>query len=181
MTGAQATWVLVLVAVFAGMLLPLQPGINAELRLHVRSATMAAAVSFATGLVLLILAAAAMRSGVPTLVELRAAPWWAWLGGAIGAGFVLASLVLAPKLGATLLVGSVVTGQLIASLVIDQYGLVGYKPQPINVGRVLGVCLLVVGVLLVQFSSDPPGTSASPGAAPGVGAGTPIGEPERPD
>lgn len=181
MTGGQATWALVIVAVIAGMVLPLQPGINAELRLHVRGATMAAVISFATGLALLLLAAFAMRSGIPTVAEMRGAPWWAWLGGAIGAGFVLASLLLAPKLGATLLVGSVVTGQLIASLVIDQYGLVGYKAQPINAGRVLGVALLVVGLLLVQFSSVRPGAGASPGAAPGVGAGTPLAERETPN
>jgi len=158
--GGWGMWGLVGVAVIAGMLLPLQPGINAELRAHLRSATGAAAVSFAVGLAILLIAWTASRGGVPRASDLAAVPWWGWTGGAIGAGFVLASLVLAPKLGATLLVGSVVTGQLVASLVLDRFGLVGYKPQPITPGRVLGVALLVVGVLLVQLSggekrSDP--------------------------
>jgi len=58
--------------------------------------------------------------------------------------------VLAPRLGAATLVAAVVAGQMIASLLLDQYGLLGFPTHPMNGLRVLGAALVIVGVILVQ-------------------------------
>jgi transporter family-2 protein len=42
-----------------------------------------------------------------------------------------------------------ITGQVIASIVLDHYGLLGFTPHPINLPRVLGAVLLLGGVALV--------------------------------
>src|SRR5919108_469601 len=55
-----------------------------------------------------------------------AAPWWVWIGGALGAFYVAASIVTAPRLGAATLIALVVAGQAVASLLIDQFGWVGF-------------------------------------------------------
>lgn len=147
-------WLLLMTAFGCGVILPLQPGINAHLRTHLESPFAAALVSFAVGTsVLLVVTAAVGRPAAQALGNLGQVPWWAWTGGLIGAVFVTASVVLAPRLGATLLVGGVVTGQLMGSLLIDHFGLVGFPVTPVSVGRLLGVALLVAGVVVVQVTT----------------------------
>ncbi len=152
----RVAWVYLVIAVVTGMLLPLQPAINKQLRDHVGSPWLAALVSFSVGTVLLTIAVVAfvmMREGLPAAAEVRAAPWWAWLGGAIGAVFVTASIVLVPHLGVVLLVGAVLFGQLLSSIIIDHFGLVGMQPQRANFGRFAGIALLLAGVVLIQRST----------------------------
>ena len=147
-------WLLLLVAFGAGLILPLQPGVNAQLRAHLDSPFAAAMVSFSVGTVLLaVLTVAVGRPALGALGRFSEVPWWAWTGGAIGAVFVTVSIVVAPRLGATLLVSGVVTGQLIGSLLIDHFGWVGFPVTPLSSGRLLGVGLLLAGVVLVQFST----------------------------
>ncbi len=146
-------WLLLAMAFGCGLILPLQPGINAQLRTHLDSPFAAALVSFTVGmLILLVVTAVAGRPAAGVIARLDEVPWWAWLGGVIGAVFVTVSIVVAPRLGATLLVAGVVTGQLIGSLAIDHFGLVGFAVTPITWTRVLGVVLLLSGVLVVQLS-----------------------------
>ncbi|MEM1071386.1 MAG: DMT family transporter [Planctomycetota bacterium] len=146
-------WVLVACAVVTGMVIPLQPGINAELGRHAGSPYVAGFVSFLGGTLVLACAMVIVRQ--PDAVSVRswvgAAPWWAYLGGVIGATFVTVSLVLAPRLGAATLVAGIVTGQLIGSIVIDHYGWVGFAKQPVTWPRALGVALLITGVLVMQL------------------------------
>lgn len=144
---------LALLAVAVGMVLPAQAGINAELRRHLGQPLLAAVVNFSVGLVLLVLVVAAMRLPLPSAAELREAPVWAWLGGFCGAALVLTSLIAAPRLGAVLLVGCLLAGQLSASVLLDHFGWLGYPVRPANLGRIAGVLLLVAGVVLIQRSS----------------------------
>src|SRR5919108_3997232 len=80
------------------------------------------------------------------------APWWVWIGGILGAFYVLGSIVTAPKLGAATLVALILAGQAIASLLVDHYGWVGFEGHPITLVRVAGVVLLAGGVALVRLS-----------------------------
>lgn len=147
-------WLLVMAAFGCGLILPLQPGVNAHLRTHLESPLAAALVSFAVGTaVLLVITAAVGRPSAAVLQRLGAVPWWAWTGGLIGATFVTTSVVLAPRLGATVLVGAVVAGQLFGSLFIDHFGLVGFPVTSVTPGRVVGVALLLLGVAVVQLST----------------------------
>lgn len=146
-------WLLVLLAVAVGMIIPLQPGVNAELRTHLGNPLLASWVSFAGGLVCLTVFSLAARAGLPSASAIASAPWWAWFGGALGAAFVTVTLILAPRLGAVLLVGSVVTGQLLGSVVVDRFGLVGFPKEPVTPLRLLGVGLLLAGVVVVQLGA----------------------------
>jgi transporter family-2 protein len=143
-----------LAAFLAGMLLPMQPAINAELRLHTKDAFLTSVVSFSVGLAALALVALAARSELPQLSDLAQAPWWAWLGGTIGALFVTVSLVVAPRLGAVLLVGAVVAGQLLSSALIDQRGWLGLPVRPVSGLRLAGLVVVLVGVVLVQLGTS---------------------------
>ena len=141
---------LLLLALAAGVLLPVQAVVNAQLRSVVGSPLTAALVSFLVGTAGLGTAAVILRAPTALRAAWAVSPWWFWIGGLIGALYVVATIVLAPRLGAATLVAAVVAGQMIASLLLDQYGLLGFPTHPMNGLRVLGAALVIVGVILVQ-------------------------------
>ncbi|HMH54974.1 MAG TPA: DMT family transporter [Gemmatimonadales bacterium] len=141
---------LLLLALAAGVLLPVQAGVNAQLRSVVGSPVTAALVSFLVGTAGLGTAAVILRAPTALRAAWAVSPWWFWIGGLIGALYVVATIVLAPRLGAATLVAAVVAGQMVASLLLDQYGLLGFPTHPMNGLRVLGAALVIVGVILVQ-------------------------------
>jgi transporter family-2 protein len=144
-------WLYLLFAFAGGVVLPLQAGINAQLGHWLGSPVRAAFVSFLVGTIVLLVAAAFVFKPLPSWAKLGNAPWWVWIGGILGAFYVAASIVTAPKLGAAQLVALVVAGQALASLVVDQFGWVGFETKHISVGRALGMGLVFAGVALVRF------------------------------
>ncbi|HKC22508.1 MAG TPA: DMT family transporter [Gaiellaceae bacterium] len=144
-------WLYLLFAFAGGVVLPFQAGINAELGGWLGSPVRAAFVSFLVGTLVLLVAAALVFKPLPSWSKLGDAPWWVWIGGALGAFYVAASIVSAPKLGAAQLVALVVAGQALASLVVDQFGWVGFEPKHIGAGRVAGMALVGAGVALVRI------------------------------
>ena len=143
-------WLFMVVAFGIGVMLPLQAGANAELRLWVAHPIVAALISFGVGAVALLAVSLAFRTNWISGSRLASAPWWAWTGGILGASYVLLAIILAPRLGAATLIGLTVAGQMIASVVLDHFGLIGYPVHPASSGRILGSALLLIGVLLIQ-------------------------------
>jgi transporter family-2 protein len=143
-------WPYLLFAVVAGAMIPFQAGVNAQLAHWVGGPIRAALVSFLVGTLALLLIAVAQRKSVPSIGRIADAPWWVWIGGLLGAFYVAGSIFAAPKLGAALLIAAVVAGQTAASVVIDQYGWVGFKEEHISAGRIAGVLLVAAGVALVR-------------------------------
>src|SRR5688500_13863860 len=146
----MATWPY-LFAVCAGAMLPFQFGINSVLSRHVEGAARASLVSFVVGALALLVAVLDFFRGLPAGERLDAAPWWVWVGGVLGAFYVLGSGVRAPKLGAATLVALIRAGQAAASLTVDHFGLVGFQENPVTPGRLLGIALVAAGVVLVQI------------------------------
>jgi transporter family-2 protein len=146
------TTLFILMALFAGFSVPTQAGINAQLVHWTRSPVLASTISFAVGTLTLIVYALATRISLPSLATAGHHPWWVWCGGALGAFFVTATIILVPKLGATTMVTSILAGQMVASLLLDHFGLLGYPVHPISMARVLGVLLVGVGVWLIKAS-----------------------------
>jgi transporter family-2 protein len=62
---------------------------------------------------------------------------------------VTVALIAVRTLGASGLTAVVITGQLVISVAIDRFGLLGVERQSIGSQRVLGLVLLAVGVVLV--------------------------------
>lgn len=139
-----------LMALAAGVLLPVQAGLNAQLRSALGSPVAAALVSFLVGTASLSLVALLLRTPLPLGRAWAVTSPWQWSGGVIGAVYVLAAIVLAPKLGAATLIAAVVAGQMITSLLLDQYGLVSFPVHPLTLVRVLGAALVIAGVILIQ-------------------------------
>jgi transporter family-2 protein len=138
-----------LAAMVVGAALVVQIGLNAALREQFGSAAWAATVNFVIGTLGLLAFALVSRAPAPTLAQASAVPWWAWFGGLLGAAYVASSTVLGPRLGAATFTALVVGAQMIASLVVDHYGLVGFQEQAATLWRVVGAVLIIVGVVLV--------------------------------
>ena len=147
----MATWPYYLFAVAAGAMLPVQFGINAQLAAWLGSPLRATLVSFVVGAGVLLVATVLFARGVSEGRDLGAAPWWVWVGGFLGAFYVLGSVVTAPKLGAAALFAFILAGQAIASLAVDHFGWVGFEENPITPGRLLGLALVAAGVAAVRF------------------------------
>jgi transporter family-2 protein len=143
-------WLYLLFAVVAGAMLPFQFGINAQLSHWVGSPIRAAFVSFLVGTIVLLVISAFVRKPLPSLERLGDVPWWVWIGGLLGAFYVAGSIVTAPKLGAVTLVAAIVFGQTLASVLVDQFGWVGFKEHHASPGRLAGVVLVAAGVVLVR-------------------------------
>jgi transporter family-2 protein len=144
------TWLYLLFAVVAGAMLPFQFGINSQLSHWVGSPIRAAFVSFLVGMIALLIISAFVRKPVPSLARLGDVPWWVWIGGLLGAVYVTGSIVTAPKLGAVTLATAIVFGQTLASVLVDQFGWVGFKEHHASPVRLLGVALVAGGVVLVR-------------------------------
>jgi transporter family-2 protein len=54
-------------------------------------------------------------------------------------------------MGAASFIVCVVAGQMLSSMLIDHYGLMGLTPRPVHMGRIVGVLLILAGMGLVQW------------------------------
>ncbi|MEU7588892.1 DMT family transporter [Micromonospora sp. NPDC049230] len=150
---ARTGWLLL--GLVAGAVLPIQGAVNAKLRADLHEPLAVGAVSFTvatlTILIVLLVLLAAHRTPRPDLGNLRTVPWWGWLGGACAAAYVVATFMLIPEIGAATTVALTVTGQQLASALIDQYGVFRLPRRPLTAVRLTGLALLVLGCLLVQL------------------------------
>lgn len=141
---------LLLLAVLVGFVLPVQTGVNAQLRVFLGNPIATALVSFGVGAVGLLVAVLWLRVPVPLADAWSRSAWWQWSGGLLGAIYIAGAIVLAPRVGAAALIAAVVGGQMVASLTLDHYGWVGFPEHPITGLRLLGAILVMLGVALIQ-------------------------------
>lgn len=114
------------------------------------SPILAALVSFVVGTVSLLIYVIASGEKIADVSLARNAPVFAWLGGLLGAFFVASTIILLPRLGVVLTISLVIAGQMIMSLIIDHFGLLGTPVKEINLARVSGVILIGVGAVIIR-------------------------------
>ncbi|MBE7246781.1 MAG: DMT family transporter, partial [Actinomycetospora chiangmaiensis] len=110
----------------------------------------AGVASYTVGLACMVFLAAVLRDPMPAAGLAGRIPWWTWSGGLFGAIFIGLAIVLVPKLGAATFFALLVTGQMLASVLFDQIGLLGLAQRPIDLPRLVGVGLLIGGVVLIR-------------------------------
>jgi transporter family-2 protein len=143
-------WVLFLIFAFlAGLVLPIQFSINAQLRTVVGSPLVAATISFIVGAITLF-TVSLFKAGFSLNKGIASDPWWVWTGGVLGAFYVLATIILIPRIGAGTTVALVLAGQIVASVLIDHFGLINVPIHLLSMPRILGAILVIIGVVLIQ-------------------------------
>jgi len=140
----------ILFAILAGAVLPLQAGLNVQLGKSVQQPIFAAFASFLIGTIGLFIYLLIIKFDFTSIPQTKNASFWVWTAGILGAFYVAAVIVLAPKLGTALTFSLVVAGQMIISIIFDNYGFFGLPVKQINWQRLLGVAFLITGVLLIR-------------------------------
>jgi transporter family-2 protein len=121
------TWLYAGLALLSGAALAVQVGLNNGLKERMGHPLPSALCSFATGTLALFTIALALRPPLPKSASFEGSPWWIWLG-------------------------VVVTGQILTSVLLDHYGLFGFKVHEVGFWRVVGVVLLLAGAAIVLRS-----------------------------
>ncbi|OKP73002.1 hypothetical protein BTE77_23195 [Ensifer adhaerens] len=121
-------------ALFAGGLLAVQAGANAQLSKAVGSPFAATTLQLAIGTGLLLLVTL-LTGTIAALGAIPAVKWWHLVGGTASAVYVVSTIVLFPRLGAVVSVGLFIAGQMLASLTLDSFGLLGVPPRTAGRGR----------------------------------------------
>jgi transporter family-2 protein len=146
--NANAGWIIPFI-ILGGALQSCGAAMNGPLNKHVVNPWLASAISFV--LITFFFAGASLihPSPLPSQKDLTELPWWAVVGGLVGAVQVYAGLTLVNKVGAGPFVGFTVSAALVMALPIDHFGWFRMQPHPMNAGRAIGRILLVAGVTLV--------------------------------
>lgn len=76
------------------------------------------------------------------------APWYAYLGGAMGAIYVAINSFVVPRIGSTQATMFVMGGQMLSGVVIDQFS---HPNQPWRI-HLLAVCLILCGIGLSKIA-----------------------------
>lgn len=137
-----------LLPLIGGAMIAAQAPVNARLRLVLASPVGSALVSFLIGTALLA-AALVVVGDAGRIGALGGGPWWAYLGGALGAFFVVATLLAAPRVGVTTTFVSVVLGQVAAATLIDRFGWLGARQLDLSWERIAALALMAVSLVLL--------------------------------
>lgn len=136
--------------VAGGVLLSLQAPVNAALARSLGDPVIGACISFGVGFLVLLIVNI-LRGSWPTAGAAAATPWWAWLGGFMGAFYVVAVIWGVPKLGVVSTVAALVFGQLAAALALDAIGAFGLPVQAITWQRLCAALLILSGLVLSRW------------------------------
>ena len=143
----MSQWLAMLAIVAIGAVLPLQGLVNARLAGALHGPVMAAFVSFLVGSVALGAWLLAARTPWGATPDARF-PAWIWIGGVLGAVYVAVFTLLIPRVGAAAAICLAVLGQVLASLLLDHYGVLQAQ-RPVDWTRAAGALLVLAGVVLV--------------------------------
>ncbi len=144
------SYLFLLLAVAAGAMMPTQAATNNKMAAFVDSPVMAAFISFVIGTIALFVYVVASGTPLGNLAAAKDAPPIAWVGGFLGAFFVTATVMLVPRLGVAMTFSLVIAGQMIVTLVIDHFGLLGVPVKEVSLARIGGILLITAGVILIR-------------------------------
>jgi bacterial/archaeal transporter family-2 protein len=135
-------------SLLAGGLLAVQAGANTQLSKATGSPFAATIIQVAIAGGLLLVLAAATGTAL-AFARLPAAPWWHATGGIATAIYVASTILLFPRLGAVVTVGLFIAGQMLASLGLDTFGVLGVPRQPPQAATIVGTMAVFTGAAAI--------------------------------
>jgi transporter family-2 protein len=129
-----------------GIAIAFQPSINGRLAQKIGTFE-SSCISFAVGTLLLLVVV--LVAGKGSLRGVANASWWELTGGALGAFFVTMTIVAIPRIGTTAAMATVIGAQLATGVLLDHFGLFGFRTIPLDGKRAIGVVLLMAGTGLI--------------------------------
>lgn len=141
-------------ALAAGAVLPVQGAVNALLRADLGAPFAVGAISFIVAAVAMAIVLVAvmllLRAPTPDVSGLAGMPWWAWLGGFVGATYVTTVFLAIPEIGTAATVGLTIAGQQAVSVLVDRYGWFRLPRRPLSALRLAGALVLLAGVAIIK-------------------------------
>lgn len=134
----------------AGASAVLQQVLVASLRTALASPFWAVLISYIGGTMTMVLVVLAAREPMITSDGIAKSSMLSWAGGVFGVIYIVIAILLIPQFGAATVLALLVTGQLLASVVFDHFGLFGLPRHPADPARIAGAVMLVAGVLLIR-------------------------------
>lgn len=143
-------WYLYGFVLLAGVANAVQAGQNGALSKGLaQSLTAGLVVVAGTATCILVVGLLTGRLTWPSLDQAVQMPWWAWFGGFMGGGIILAQFFIARQIGAATFLGMFVTAGVVTSIMLDHFGWVGFDQHRAGLGRIVGALLMIGGVALV--------------------------------
>lgn len=137
-------------ALAAGGLLTVQAGANAQLAKAIGSPFTATTLQLSVAAILLA-AVAVVTGSLAAFAALPGAHWWHVLGGVASAIYVVSTIFLFPRIGAVVSVGLFIAGQMVASALLDGFGLLGVAATGFDAGSAAGTLIVLLGAALIVF------------------------------
>ncbi len=141
---------LMFLALLAGALIPLQLTFNGQLGGVTKDAFTASLIVFLVGTLALCLIVLFTRPTLPTIAQLTSGPKTIWLGGLIATFYIIAVVIVTPRLGVGLTVGLILVAQLTTGILLDHFGAFGNPQKSLTALRGLGLAMMVSGVVLIR-------------------------------
>lgn len=143
-------WLYRLLGVLVGVGSAVQTAVNGYLGTIAGSSLHAGEINLTVGVLLLLVAGLATS---PRQLARKPEPgsWWMWLGGLVGAAFVISGATLAPLLGTATTVIAFNAGTIAAGQALEARGAFGARRNPLTVPRLLGLVVIFLGVLAVRL------------------------------
>ena len=168
------TTVLLVSALLVGSLLAVQASANLQLNKAVGTPYGASTLQLWLAAVLLTVLAVATGQ-VGALAHVLDVPAWFLFGGLASPLYITSGILLFPRVGALAAAGLFVTGQTLASIVLDVFGLLGLEQRPVSVGILAGSTAVIAGITVIIRGQRPVAAASSPapasvGGTAGVGA-----------
>jgi len=139
--------ILLLVLMFCGgIAIAFQPSINGRLAQKIGTFE-SSCISFAVGTLFLVILV--LVAGKGSIKGVTHASWWELSGGVLGAFFVTMTIVAIPRIGTTAAMAAVIGAQLTTGVLLDHFGLFGFRTIPLDSKRAIGVALLMAGAGLI--------------------------------
>lgn len=142
-------WGYRLFGVAFGTLGAVQTAVNGQLGAFLDSPVQSSMMNFLVGTTLLALICLFGHRKAPK--PSAKGPWWMWVGGVLGGGFVMFNVYLQHLLGTGLTVVLNLTGLTAGGLLVDKTGVLESPKKPVTAGRVLGVLIMLGGAIMIRL------------------------------
>ncbi|MES2622314.1 MAG: DMT family transporter [Bacteroidota bacterium] len=141
---------LIILTLLSGALIPVQASTNAAMSKTIGNPVITALIVFIVGLLSVSVYVLVSKTPMPALSQFKNVPLYGFAGGLIVAFYVIVITFVTPRLGVAAAIGLIITGQVIAALIIDHFGLFSAAVKTIDLKRFAGGLCMLAGIYLVM-------------------------------
>lgn len=138
-------------AVIVGAMSAAQQAINGRLGVLLENTAQAAFVSFFIGFFSYFYRVAFYRPPFAKNFRIKKAKPWNGIGGFLGASFVFATVVAVPQIGAGLTIMMGLIGQILGSMLVQQFGWWRSSKYGIQIWQIVGILIMLTGIIFIKF------------------------------